>query len=281
MDQPTAVTAPEGIVSDLSNEAYHASPGISKSGLWTIYSQTPAHFRYGEREEKRDFDIGEAIHLAVLQPEVFEKRVIRGPKDRRGNNWKDFLAEATNTGRLLLTEGDFDKALEVRDVVHADAWLNAMIVSPHSQVEHSGFWIDDETGVRCRCRPDLYRPDLGIMFDLKSTRNAAPDAFARDVVNYGYHAQEAFYSDGYRMLGQRVDGFVFLALEKEKPYCRAVYELPPSIVEEGRVAMRKALTLYSQCLSVDRWPGYAEGVQELKFKPWSYSETQAPAGEEV
>ncbi len=278
MDQP-AVTG--FITSGLSNEAYHASPGISKSGLWTIHTKTPAHFKFADREEKRDFDVGEAIHLAVLQPEVFEQRVIRGPKDRRGNNWKEFLAEAVATNRLLLTEGDFDKALEVRDAVHADAWLNAMIVSPHSQVEYSGMWIDEATGVQCRVRPDLYRPDLGIMFDLKSTRDASADHFARDVVNYGYHAQEAWYSDGYRNLGQTVEGFVFLALEKERPYCRAVYELPPSIVEEGRQIMCKALTLYAQCVAVDRWPGYDVGVQELKFKPWAYTETQAPAGEDA
>lgn len=270
-----------GIIPGIENEAYHASPGVSKSGLWSLYSKTPAHFRYEVRKEKKDFEVGEAIHLAVLQPEQFDVRVMRGPKDRRGNNWKDFVAEASNTGRLLLTEGDFDKALEVRDVVHADAWLNAMIVSPHSQVEYSGFWKDEQTGVMCRCRPDLYRPDLGIMFDLKSTRSAEPDTFARDVVNYGYHAQEAWYSDGYCGLGQSVEGFVFIALEKETPYCRAVYELPPSIVEEGRVAMRKALDTYAQCAAVDRWPGYPAGVQELKFKPWSYAETEAPVGEDA
>lgn len=270
-----------GIHEGIPNDVYHSLPGISKSGLWTMYQKTPAHFRYAVRKETNAFDVGEAIHLAVLQPDVFETRVIRGPKDRRGNNWKDFQAEATNSGRLLLTEADFDKALEVRDVVHADAWLNAMIVSPHSQVERSGIWTDAETGVTCRLRPDLYRPDLGIIFDLKSTRCAEAETFARDVANYGYHAQEAWYSDGWRALGQNVEAFVFIALEKDAPYCRAAYELLPSIVDEGRIAMRKTLRLYAQCAAVDRWPGYEPGVQELKFKPWAYYETEAPAGEEV
>lgn len=278
---PETPTWAVGIHENISNATYHSMPGISKSGLWEMYTKTPAHFRYGERKETNAFDVGEAIHLAVLQPDVFEGRVIRGPKDRRGNNWKEFQAEAANSGRLLLTEGDFDKALEVRDAVHADAWINAMIVSKHSQVERSGIWIDPETGVTCRVRPDLYRPDLGLIFDLKSTRCAEADKFAKDAANYGYHAQEAWYSDGYRALGQKVDGFIFIALEKDKPYCRAVYEMPPSIVEDGRVALRKTLNLYAQCAAVDRWPGYTGGVQELKFKPWSYYETQAPAeGEE-
>lgn len=269
-----------GIHDGIPNETYHKLPGISKSGLWTIYQKTPAHYRYAERKETNAFDVGEAVHLAVLQPDEFEKRVIRGPKDRRGNNWKDFLAEANNSGRLLLTESDFDKALEVRDTVHADAWLNSMIVSSNSKVEQSGIWIDEETGVQCRVRTDLYRPDLRVIFDLKSTISAAADEFSRSVVNYGYNAQEAWYTDGWRALGQDVDAFVFIALEKETPYCRAVYELPPSIVEEGRIAMRKTLRMYAQCEALNQWPGYDTGVQELQFKRWAYTETEAPAGEE-
>lgn len=272
-------TMQPGIYADLDNDAYHSGPGVSKSGLWTIYKQTPAHYRYAEREEKAHFDFGTACHFAILEPEKFEEAVMRGPKDRRGNNWKDAQAEAANSHRLLLTEGDYDAALVIRDTVHADAWLNALIVSPHSEVEHSGYWIDETTGSLCRCRPDLYRADLGVMVDVKSTVDAHPDAFARSVVNYGYHAQEAFYSDGYRALGRPVEGFVFLAWEKKAPYVTARYELPPSIVEDGRAIMRKALDRYAECERTDEWPGYSGEITELAFKRWSYAEIEAPVEE--
>lgn len=272
-------TVDPGIYADLDNDAYHGGPGISKSGLWTIYTKTPAHYRFAEREEKAHFDFGTACHFAILEPEKFETSVMRGPKDRRGNNWKDAQAEATNSGRLLLTEGDYDGVLTIRDAVHADAWLNALIVSPHSEIEHSGYWIDPETGVLCRCRPDLYRADLGVMVDVKSTVDAGPGAFARSVVNYGYHAQEAFYSDGYRALGRPVEGFVFLAWEKKSPFVTARYELPPSIVEDGRQICRKALARYAECAAADQWPGYSEQITELTFKRWSYQEIDAPIEE--
>lgn len=281
MNDLAPVPAPYGILNGISNEDYHAGLGVSKSGLWTLYDKTPAHFKYGERKSNPAFDVGEATHLAVLQPDLFEARVIRGPADRRGNNWKEFQAEAINSQRLLLTSGDFDTALEIRDSVHADAWINAMIVSPHSMVEYSGYWIDPETEVLCRCRPDLYRPDLGIMFDLKTTRSANQDAFTRDAGNYGYHAQEAFYSDGFRALGATVDAFVFIALEKDTPYCRAVFDLDPPVVEEGRQIMRRALSTYFDCQTSDVWPGYPAEVQTLSFKKWAYRETEAPVGEDV
>jgi hypothetical protein len=268
-----------GIHPDLSNEAYHASPGISKSGLWKIYTQSPAHFKYSPRKETKAFDFGQASHSAILEPETFEARVMRGPADRRGNKWADAVAEANNSKRRLLIEEDYDAVLELRDAVHADPFLNALIVSPHSQVEHSSFWIDPETGAQCRSRPDLYRADLGIMVDVKSTASAHPQAFARSVVNYGYHAQEAWYSAGHRANGLKVEGFVFLAFEKEAPYVTARYELPPSIVEDGRAICQKALARFAECEATGEWPGYSSEITELAFKRWAYQETDAPAVE--
>lgn len=281
MNDMTPTISTTGIVSDLDNEAYHAGPGVSKSGLWKIYTQSPAHYRFAERKDTTAFDFGTACHTAILEPEHFEARTMKGPTDRRGNNWKDAQAEATNTGRVLLAAGDYDKVMIIRDAVHADAWLNALIVSPHSRVEQSAYWIDEATGVLCRSRPDLYREDLGIMVDVKSTLSAHPDAFARSVINYGYHAQEAWYSAGHRANDKPVEGFVFLAWEKDTPFVTARYELPPSIVAEGDAIMRRSLETYATCQQADHWPGYANEITELSFKRWSYQETQAPQGEEA
>ena len=269
-----------GIHHGIDDDAYHGGPGISKSGLWTIYTRSPAHYRFAPSKDTGAFAIGKAAHIAILEPETFEARVMKGPADRRGNNWKDAQAEAANTGRLLLTSGDYDTGLLMRDAVHADARINAIITGSAAQIEHSGFWIDEETGVLCKCRPDLYRPDLGIMLDLKSTTDAHPNAFARSVISYGYHTQEAWYAGGYRALQQNVEGFVFLAVEKTDPFVCALYELPPSIVAEGQAIARKALARYAECAAADQWPGYSGEITELTFKRWSYTETQ-PEMEEM
>lgn len=269
-----------GIYQGVPNDSYHGGPGISKSGLWTIETQSPAHYKFGERESAKHFDFGEACHFAVLQPELFEKRVVRGPDDRRGNKWKDLAEACTVDGKLLLTSGDYDGVCAIRDAVHADERINSIITGGKPEIEASGYWIDQETGVICRCRPDLYRADLGGVLDVKSARSAHPDVFARAVINYGYHAQEAHYSDGWRILGRTVDWFAFLVFEKEPPYAFAIYELPPPIVEEGRVIMRKALNTYAECVKANHWPAYGEGVQELSFKRWAYRLTAAPEFED-
>lgn len=269
-----------GIYPDIPNDAYHSGPGISKSGLWKIHTSTPAHYKFEVRKEKAHFDFGEAAHLAILQPEEFEASVYRGPDDRRGNKWKDAEEFCSIEGKLLLTSGDFDKVLTIRDAVHADAWINSIVTGGERMIEASGYWTDPETGVTCRCRPDLYRADLKVMIDVKSTASAAPADFAKSVVNYGYHAQEAFYSDGWRALGQPVDAFVFIAWEKEAPFAKAVYELPPSIVTEGREIITRTLPVYAECDRTNHWPAYADGVQELSFPKWAYTLIDAPIGGE-
>lgn len=270
-----------GIYPDISNEAYHSGPGISKSGLWTIYSQTPAHYRFGEREENQAFDFGTAVHTAILEPETFEDRVFKGPADRRGAKWTDAVAEAANLGKLLLTAGDFEATQIIRDAVHADPWVRGIITGGKPLVEHSAYAIDPATGLLVKCRPDLHRQDLGVMVDVKTSASASPDQFARAVVNYGYHAQEAHYTDTWRAAGGEVEAFAFIVVEKKPPYAFAVYELPPSIVAEGRAIIGRAMSTYAECLRTDQWPAYPSGVQELSFQRWSYRETEAPQFEEA
>lgn len=276
-----------GIYQGVPNEAYHAGPGVSKTGLWTIHTQSPAHYKFPpEKDEdstqaKAAKDFGSACHIAILEPETFEKRVYRGPADRRGNKWTDAGAYCDSTGQILLIASAYDDVLAMRDAVHANAWINSIITGGKPEVEPSGYFIDPVTSELCRCRPDLWRADLGIMLDLKSTISARADDFARSVINYGYHAQEAFYSDGWQTLGRAVNGFVFLAWEKKLPFAFGVYELPPSIVEEGRAIVRKALDTYAECRKADRWPAYGDGVQELSFKRWAYALTEAPMDEEA
>ncbi|OJF91182.1 hypothetical protein AX761_22710 [Rhizobium sp. 58] len=277
------VTRQPGVYFNMPNDDYHAGPGISKSGLWTIHQSTPAHYKYPAEvvetaASKATKAMGEATHTAVLEPNRFEESVVRGPDDRRGNKWSDLQTMCDLDGKVLLTGSDYDQVLAIRDTVHANSFLNGIITNGKSEVEASGYFIDPITGALCRVRPDLYKPQIKVMVDLKTTLSASAADFARSVTNYGYHSQEAFYTDGYSALKRPVDGFVFIALEKKSPYAVSVFELPPAIVEEGRAIMRKSLDEYASCLASGVWHGYPEGVQELKFKRWAYNLTEAPNG---
>lgn len=66
-----------GIYADISNDAYHAGPGISKTGLDLLH-RSPFHYHaikaglFPKPETKSQY-IGRAFHCLVLEPDVFAK----------------------------------------------------------------------------------------------------------------------------------------------------------------------------------------------------------------
>ena len=259
---------------DLPAGEYHAHHARSKSYLWKLYNETPAHAELAAGKTSKVMDLGTAVHLAALEPHRFDLDLIRGPDDRRGNKWKDALEEGASYGKLVLTSGDYDKALQMGEAARKIPIVRQLAGSP-ILAEPSAFWTDEDTGIECRCRPDIYSPAFEIMADLKTTGDASRDAWARTAANFGYHAQEGFYAPGWEKAGGgTVDGFIFIVIEGEFPHMTAVYELSPRAVEEGRAAMAKALATYKECRDSGVFPGYPDHVQELDLPSWTYRETR-------
>ncbi len=117
-------------------------------------------------------DLGTAVHIAALEPDRFHLDLIRGPEDRRGNKWKDAVEEGAAYGKLVLTAGDFDKALRMGDAARKIPVVK-QLADTQLLAEPSAFWTDAETGIECRCRPDIYCPAFEIMADLKTTTDAS------------------------------------------------------------------------------------------------------------
>ena len=271
---PKTIIAPNhaGMFKNLPNEIYHRGPGISKSGLEIIANKCPAAYRFGEYKPTAATALGTATHTALLEPEKFEAEVIKGP-DARGNSniWKDAQAEANLSQQIMLKQADYEMVLRMRDSAFKNATIDRLIRSSSALIECSVYWDDPKTGELCRCRPDVWRRDLGLKIDVKTAVNASPNAFAKAAGNFGYHNQEAFYSEGcHRASGEQDNGMIFIVLEKEPPFIPAIYELSEQAVKEGRLVMRDALDTYAKCKKLDVWPGYADELTELDLQRWSY-----------
>jgi hypothetical protein len=279
----------------LSNEDYHASAGVSKTGLFTLYKKTPYHFRFSEHEETEGQKFGSAAHTAVLEPNLFEPRYTRGPADRRGNKWTSAVEIAAATGRTVLTEDDYDDALRLRDAIHRDPDVRKLTAGAPA-IEQSAYWNDPATGELIRCRPDIYSHDLGVMADLKATVDASPWQFSKRVDEFGYHCQEAIYSEGWQAAGGGpVNAFLFITVEKKSPFAYKLYELEPSAVVEGQAIYRQALEQYHASMTLERevrarygakdgpdidaalrdcWPMYGQGVGALDLPAYGYRLTK-------
>lgn len=266
-----------GIKRNMPNGDYHAAGGISKSGL-DLIAQSPLHYwaRYLDprREEKEPtpaLRLGTAIHTAVLEPDRFAAEYRVAPNvDRRTKDgkvaWEDFVAACAESNATPISASDHEICARVADQVRRHP--TAQMLFDKGSAEQSAFWIDEETGVLCKCRPDWLTPQ--VVVDLKSTVDASPQAFQRSAWSYRYHVQAAWYLDGLAATtGKQRDVFVFAAFEKEPPYACAFYYADEQMIEFGRAEYRRLLRIYAECLNSGKWEGYPMTLQPLTPPAWA------------
>ena len=259
---------------DLTNEKYHAADGIGCSALKRVL-HSPAHFKGEVRKEKVHFDQGTAIHTAILEPQLFEQTVAHCDARRGTKAWT--AAEEAAGDKMLIKTADYEMALAVRDAVHAVPSYSRLLREKDAQREISVFADDPETGELIRCRPDWVWPEMNMMMDVKSTASAAFDAFQRSVGNFGYHIQDQMYRHCYGLATEcRIETFYFLAVEKEAPYCSALFELDGPAQDRGYDLYREALEKYHASKEKNDWPGYPVEPQSLSLKPWDLGPEPQP-----
>ena len=137
------------------------------------------------------------------------------------------------------------------------------------RAEVSGYWTDADFGVLCRLRADWLDEAHQVVVDLKTTRDAGMDAFARSAVEYRYHVQAAYYWDGLVACGWVPQAFVFVCVETAPPYGVALYSVKPEDLDLGRAVYRRDLATYAECLRSGEWPGYPEEIRELELPGWA------------
>ncbi len=261
----------EGIYTSdqLSNEQYHASEGISKSGIDRV-ARSPQHFVSGGiHEPSRAMEIGTAIHCAVLEPMVY-KREYRTVDCMARTSAIYKAACKDRDSSLVLTQAEGDKIEGMQAAIMRNKSA-AMLLSGEGQNELSVFAKDPETGVLVKCRFD--RLIGGVAVDLKKTQDARSPAFSRAIENYRYHVQAAFYMDVYHWAtGETLSSFKFIAVEESSPHGVRVYTINEESIMVGRALYRDALNIYAECLDKGEWPAYGDDEEEIGIPGWAISQ---------
>ena len=257
---------------DIPNEEYHKLPAVSSSGLVKLVQGTPAHYQAylnEPREVTPAMELGTAIHAAVLEPDLFHATYIQKPEDmsfatKEGKAWKE-----ANQGKKILTPEQFRAVSRITDSVMAQPIASRVILD--GMKEKSFVWVDKETGIPCKCRPDIFAGNK--VFDLKTTEDASARGFQRSIMSFGMHIQSAFYLMGVsELLGEGVTDFIHIAVEKKPPYAVALYVLDDASLERARLDIRKALRTLAECEETGKYPAYSEEIQTMNLPAWAFEE---------
>lgn len=298
-----AITAP-GYRDGMPAELYHSAgvtpqPALSSSGARMIEQECPAlyHYRHLDpayvREQKRAFDIGTALHLLVLEPELFEGAVsvIEGKKKNgkpsdgyASQDAKDQRDAAYGGGKTPLLPEEIAKLRAMRDAIFRHPVAKLAFVG--GVAERSYFWKDEETGIWCKARPDYAPAHLRYFTDVKTSTSANPRAFERRVWDLGYHMQAAWYLDARHAIdGVRPERFAFIVVSTEPPHLVTPVWLDAETVAWGALQNQRARQTFARCLERGEWPAYRDPEKPhvdtaftVTLPPWAKHELEKQHG---
>ncbi|WP_105453604.1 exodeoxyribonuclease VIII [Escherichia coli] len=263
-----------GIYYGISNENYHAGPGVSKSQLDDI-ADTPALYLWRKNApvdttKTKTLDLGTAFHCRVLEPEEFSNRFIVAPEfNRRTTAGKEeekaFLMECASTGKTVITAEEGRKIELMYQSVMALP-LGQWLVESAGHAESSIYWEDPETGILCRCRPDKIIPEFHWIMDVKTTADI--QRFKTAYYDYRYHVQDAFYSDGYEAQFGVLPTFVFLVASTTVEcgrYPVEIFMMSEEAKLAGQQEYHRNLRTLADCLNTDEWPA----IKTLSLPRWA------------
>ena len=268
-----------GIYPKIPAEDYHRWRAANYSML-KKFDRSAAHARdamVNPPEQSESMMLGQALHNAVLEPDIYNEDYAVAPDvgDRRFKEAKEKYAafkEAT-AGKTILTGPEAHKINMMRDNVRLHP-IGSHILNGKGHAEISFVWTDEDTGALCKGRVDWLGQLWGntVVADLKSTRDASPRGWPKQVANFQYHIQAAFYMDGLNAVSPSSKRtWLWLAVENEAPFCSAVYQAESTTLDEGRRRYKSYLAKWVQCQETGAWSGYPAGLNMVDIPHWAYT----------
>lgn len=190
----------------ISNEHYHALPGISGSNL-KLLNESNRHLdnKHLFNAESDALVFGTLLHTMVLEPHDVEKNYVVMPKfDLRTNAGKQdknqFITD--NIQKTIIGKDDFENAKRMAENAYA---ICGNIIDAGIK-ERSIFAEID--GLILKCRLDIDLEQEGDDYDLKTitlgTKDFSNSTIENHIKKFGYHHSAAFRNIIRRELGKPV-----------------------------------------------------------------------------
>ncbi len=263
------------MTTELTNAEYHAHQAISKSDL-DAASRSGRHFLDKKEGPPRAstavFDFGTAFHAAVLPGEDFSQVAVRMPKlitSKATKAGKEFAKE--HEGKIILNHSDSyaldQMMLSVSEHPAASGLLNGELLGKSEQ----SFFCKDtgDTELELKCRPDFMLDDGSLIIDIKTTTDASPNGFKKSLANFRYHVQAAWYLEVVeKATGRRPEAFIFVAVEKQRPFSTGVYVADEECIRIGMEQAREDLMNIAKWKNTGIYPGYSSQAEMISLPKW-------------
>jgi exodeoxyribonuclease VIII len=204
---------------------------------------------------------GSAFHKALLEPDTFTTQYAVAPEvDRRSKEGKleydKFVYEAED--KTVISASDYQIITKMVESIRSNAVAHELLSACHS-FERNVEWTNFETEVPMRGIVDAMSDEF--IIDVKTTTDASPSVFSRDVFRNYYHRQAAIYLDAFGQT-HKLD-FYFIAIEKNAPYGVSVFQLDSESIQNGYKLYLEQISEYKAWVEA--------GAPAAGYDYWHYS----------
>jgi hypothetical protein len=275
----------EVIVEDsMPSETYHRDPApqpsLSASIAKILDRKSPLHAWTAnprlnpnyQDSEKEIFDLGTAAHSLLL--EGIDKMVEMPFDDWRKKEAREQRDLVRRQGKLPVLSkyvSDIYLMIQIAKKALADSELGLDLSSCFT--ERSIFWQQD--GIWKRARLDAQSRQHHLILDYKSTDEADPYTFQRQIINLGYDIQAAHYCDAYRAAVPTCDRdptFVFLVQERSAPFACSLVGVDPVFLGLGQQKIERAGKIWKRCNESNSWPSYSKSIFWAEPPAWALAD---------
>jgi hypothetical protein len=259
---------------------YHAdplpTPSLSASCAHTLLSRSPYHawlehpkLGGADRKHTRAMGTGTLIHAHLLGVTNGELVIVDAAnyKTKAAQEARDAALAAGKTPVLFHESAEAEiAAIKIRRRM-----ADKGIAFEGGQAEVKIAWREDD--VQCRGAIDYVIGST--IYDLKTIRSADLKTIAKHFGDYGYDVQRAAYVSALTHLHPALEGtvdFVFVFVEVEPPYCVTPVRVDAMRAMLGEMRWARAVRTWDECLRLNHWPDYSDGVVTLSAKPWEIDE---------
>lgn len=274
------------VTHDTSAADYHADTGhsgriyLSNSIAKILLNQSPkhawiAHPRLNPNWQPSDdskFSIGTAAHalllegtnarIAVIDADDWRTKAAKDARDEAFKNRLTPILRKHNSAVICMVEAakSFIRQTEIAGIFE------------RGKPEITMRWQEGELWFKSR--PDFFTDDGLIMLDYKTTEDASPENFSRQISRMGYDFQAEFYKRGAAANGYENVTFLILAQETKYPHACSLHAIHPALQEYARLRVERAVAIWRDCMSHDHWPAYPTQTCVATPTNWQLAEIE-------
>lgn len=263
----------------ITDEQYHLQDefvGSSSAKLMLPENSPAAFFAYfflGHRmPETPEQIIGKRVHMALLEPDLFKRKLVVMPTFGDGNMRRkinqierdEWILDKPK-GSVTVTNEELDQIIGIAEAIRKHDQGIALLKD--GRTELAGYARCPISGLALKLKTDFLSFDLTRFSDYKTTKSTIKKDFMRDVFKtWRYDFQLAFYLYVLKLItGKRPSLITILASEKKPPYEPAAFYFTEFELQRAEAQVIDCLVRLRKCIDDNIWPFRQQEIERAEM----------------